>query len=117
MQKSTRLEMSAPKRFFSDEYPSSYHETDYRGPETGTTKVSRGGSWDDHAYRIRISRRWDDPPDAQMNTIGFLVALVPDDDSTVNSRRVLSSADKKKVLQALEHTSKSIDDILKYIEG
>jgi len=52
-----------------------------------------------------------------MNTIGFRVALVSDDDSTVNSRRVLSSADKKKVLQALEHTSKSIDDILKYIEG
>ncbi len=54
-----------------------YHKSptdDPQGPETGESRVLRGGSWDNGARYLRVScRRWDDPGDRD-DDLGFRCA-------------------------------------------
>ena len=43
------------------------------GPETGTKRVLRGGSWNYGVPDMRCSRRWSNTPEINIETIGFRV--------------------------------------------
>ncbi len=58
-------------------YPAS-HRIDYRGPDSGTKRIWRGGGWSDRAYSCRSSVRYSDTPDYRCNILGFrLVRTLP----------------------------------------
>ncbi|MDE5612603.1 MAG: SUMF1/EgtB/PvdO family nonheme iron enzyme [Odoribacter sp.] len=65
----------------SDWYSSNYYanspQTDPVGPETGSYRVYRGGSWDIHAQYCRVSFRGDRSPYFRNKGLGFRVALLP----------------------------------------
>jgi len=46
-------------------------ETDPKGPSFGSTRVNRGGSWDDDARLIRVTSRGDNTPESRFNSLGF----------------------------------------------
>ena len=48
--------------------------TDPRGADTGTARVSRGGSWGSYPYYARVSFRSNDYPSNRIDLIGFRVA-------------------------------------------
>jgi formylglycine-generating enzyme required for sulfatase activity len=52
--------------------------TDYRGPENGSKRVMRGGSWISRAERCRSGDRRDVTPDSRIYGIGFRLALSPE---------------------------------------
>ena len=60
---------------------SSPTETDPTGPDTGTSRVTRGGSWNWNARACRSALRNNYTPDEQDNDAGFRVALAPASDS------------------------------------
>jgi len=45
------------------------------GPESGTEKVYRGGSWEDGSGELEAYRRWSAAPDSNSSRIGFRCAL------------------------------------------
>ncbi len=45
------------------------------GPETGTGRVVRGGSWQDPPFRVRGAHRAALEPDAMLETVGFRCAM------------------------------------------
>jgi len=51
--------------------------TDPTGPETGYSRVIRGGNWYNAARYCRSARRNSDVPNSGVNRIGFRVALAP----------------------------------------
>jgi formylglycine-generating enzyme len=55
-------------------YPST-PETDPRGPDTGSTRVGRGGNWNYYAEHCRDSYRYGNPPTDTATNIGFRCAL------------------------------------------
>jgi hypothetical protein len=55
------------------EYDSS-PKTDPTGPPSGSTRVNRGGSWEDDARFCRVSNRGDNTPESRFNSLGFRVA-------------------------------------------
>jgi formylglycine-generating enzyme len=55
------------------DYPGSSDE-DYRGPDSGTFRIMRGGSYDHTAGYMRIGYRAQQNPYAKLATIGFRVA-------------------------------------------
>ncbi|HTL55449.1 MAG TPA: formylglycine-generating enzyme family protein [Candidatus Limnocylindrales bacterium] len=55
-------------------YPSD-PQTDPRGPDTGTTRVGRGGNWDFYAEHCRVAYRYGNSPDYLASNIGFRCAL------------------------------------------
>jgi formylglycine-generating enzyme required for sulfatase activity len=55
-------------------YPSTT-ETDPRGPDTGSTRVGRGGNWNFYAEHCRDSYRYGNAPTDEATNIGFRCAL------------------------------------------
>ena len=51
-------------------YPTSW-QTDYTGPATGTSRVARGGSWDDRAKDLRCAKRHSGNPGGRDHEQGF----------------------------------------------
>jgi formylglycine-generating enzyme required for sulfatase activity len=51
--------------------------TDPTGPDTGSRKVARGGSWFGPAANARPSKRITDPPEQGFTSMGFRIALSP----------------------------------------
>ncbi|WP_437623566.1 formylglycine-generating enzyme family protein [Sorangium sp. So ce1151] len=49
--------------------------TDPRGPDTGSKRVVRGGSWVSVARDVRAASRYRHPPATRMGNLGFRVAL------------------------------------------
>jgi formylglycine-generating enzyme required for sulfatase activity len=47
------------------------------GPETGSGRVIRGGSWADDRYQLRITERFQFNPLASDNALGFRCARTP----------------------------------------
>jgi len=52
-------------------------EKDYNGPETGSNRVIRGGSWSYFAEICRSARRFRSYPGYRNNSIGFRLVFVP----------------------------------------
>jgi formylglycine-generating enzyme required for sulfatase activity len=65
-----------------DWYDSRYYgksaTDDPTGPDTGSARVKRGGSWADHAITCRSAKRGDDRPGFRIYELGFRVARVAD---------------------------------------
>jgi sulfatase modifying factor 1 len=59
--------------WFSPEYYSVSPEENPRGPESGTRKASRGGSWRHHVKVSRCAARSSIPPELQYADYGFRV--------------------------------------------
>jgi len=55
---------------------SSSSQTDPRGPSSGSSRVFRGGSWDNIAAGCRVANRSRDSPGYRGNNYGFRLALV-----------------------------------------
>ena len=51
--------------------------TDPQGPDNGSFRVLRGGSWDNVARGCRSAARHNDGPDYRYSYNGFRLALVP----------------------------------------
>ena len=60
---------------YGDNYYQSSSQVDPVGPQDGTTRVVRGGSWHQTATDWRSSFRRDYPPDYRGISIGFRLAL------------------------------------------
>ncbi|MCB9913184.1 MAG: formylglycine-generating enzyme family protein [Planctomycetes bacterium] len=62
-----------------DRYATSYPGgtvTDPLGPDSGSSRVNRGGSWYNAAYNCRSALRFNDLPSRRYSDLGFRVALV-----------------------------------------
>jgi formylglycine-generating enzyme required for sulfatase activity len=55
----------------SEDYYKSSPETNPQGPESGSDRVGRGGSWHDDAHNTRVSNRYNNNPDYRYNNLGF----------------------------------------------
>ena len=44
------------------------------GPSSGTTRVNRGGGWDDDGPYTRVTNRDDNSPEEHFSTVGFRIA-------------------------------------------
>jgi formylglycine-generating enzyme required for sulfatase activity len=60
--------------WYGEDYYGKSPVDDPRGPETGTRRVVRGGSWLGSPYDARVTHRSMRPPDTRSRTIGFRVA-------------------------------------------
>ena len=60
-----------------DGYGDEKEVTDPQGPQSGSHRVIRGGSWRHYANYCRVARRNYDDPDYRDNCYGFRLALVP----------------------------------------
>ena len=64
--------------WYGSDYYSNSPSTDPAGPETGSDRVLRGGSWGDYASYCRVSfRNYNNPSDRGRNFCGFRVVLLP----------------------------------------
>ncbi|MDE5610779.1 MAG: SUMF1/EgtB/PvdO family nonheme iron enzyme [Odoribacter sp.] len=63
--------------WYSSNYYANSPQTDPAGPETGSRRVGRGGSWNHGAQDCRVSYRYDNRPDVRYIGLGFRVALLP----------------------------------------
>jgi serine/threonine-protein kinase len=65
----------------NDWYDPDYYENsaaeDPAGPDSGDTKVLRGGSWVNPAAFVRVAGRSDDPPDTESVSLGFRCSSRP----------------------------------------
>jgi formylglycine-generating enzyme required for sulfatase activity len=65
--------------WLADWYAADYYEnsgdTDPQGPEDGTERSVRGGSWSDGAKLIRSANRSQENPESKLNLLGFRLAL------------------------------------------
>jgi formylglycine-generating enzyme required for sulfatase activity len=65
----------------NDWYSSTYYsQSPYAnppGPETGTTKVLRGGAWSNEWFYMRVAVRGNPPPTHVANVVGFRCAATP----------------------------------------
>jgi formylglycine-generating enzyme required for sulfatase activity len=59
---------------YAGNYPS-IDQTDPRGPETGSTRVGRGGNWNFYAVDCRDAYRYGNDPNDTATNIGFRTAL------------------------------------------
>jgi formylglycine-generating enzyme required for sulfatase activity len=63
----------------SDWYDPGFYENSPRenpqGPDTGSEKVVRGGSWANGAGLVRAANRSGENPDSKLNILGFRLAL------------------------------------------
>jgi len=48
-------------------------KADPKGPETGVSRVVRGGSWNSYGWTCRASSRFSDDPTSRIRAIGFRV--------------------------------------------
>ncbi len=58
------------------DYPAG-HAVDPTGPLSGSSRVFRGGGWDDGARLCRAAHRYGNEPGLRLNDLGFRLALVP----------------------------------------
>jgi iron(II)-dependent oxidoreductase len=63
--------------WFQADYYAVSPERNPRGPETGTRKASRGGSWRHHIKISRCGARSSIPPEFQYADYGFRLASDP----------------------------------------
>jgi sulfatase modifying factor 1 len=64
--------------WYGSEYYGSGETNDPRGPDTGSMRIVRGGSWvNDDVMMLRCGYRHRVPPDTYAYSIGFRVACVP----------------------------------------
>jgi serine/threonine-protein kinase len=67
--------------WIDDWYDSDYYANsppqNPRGPETGSSKVLRGGSWDGLEESVRAANRDSPPPDIRFDLIGFRCVVEP----------------------------------------
>ena len=54
---------------------SSSPQTNPKGPNSGSYRVYRGGSWFNYAFYCRVSNRRNNTPDCRSNDLGFRLAL------------------------------------------
>ncbi len=59
---------------YADTYPSGF-QTDPHGPNTGTTRVGRGGNWNYYAVDCRNSYRYGNSPTYTASNVGFRCAM------------------------------------------
>ncbi|MGH7969453.1 MAG: formylglycine-generating enzyme family protein, partial [Limisphaerales bacterium] len=59
---------------YAGQYPSD-QQTDPRGPDTGSTRVGRGGNWNYYAEHCRVAYRYGNDPNYLATNIGFRCAL------------------------------------------
>jgi formylglycine-generating enzyme required for sulfatase activity len=68
-------------QWLADWYDKNYYHSSAdrnpKGPESGKSRVLRGGSWYDEASSLRTSYRFDAAPDRADNIIGFRCARTP----------------------------------------
>ena len=50
--------------------------TDLVGPDSGSFRVRRGGSWVNDARNTRVSFRYDDDPTSRDNGLGFRLSRI-----------------------------------------
>ncbi|MBQ9874414.1 MAG: SUMF1/EgtB/PvdO family nonheme iron enzyme [Thermoguttaceae bacterium] len=62
---------------YADNYYESGETTDPRGPSSGTSRVIRGGDWNDDAKRCRASERLGIFPHIPVHELGLRLALIP----------------------------------------
>ncbi len=62
--------------WYADEYPANLNKN-YSGPEEGSYRVMRGGSWNDNAGYCRTADRGNRDPDYRNDLIGFRLVFVP----------------------------------------
>lgn len=55
---------------WDNSYSNSY-QSDPRGPESGTERINRGGTWDGGAYLSQVAYRLNNDPGFENSTIGF----------------------------------------------
>jgi len=60
--------------WFSDKYYSSSGQTNPKGPNSGSKRVGRGGSWVSSAERCRVAGRYYSSPAYGVNGLGFRLA-------------------------------------------
>jgi formylglycine-generating enzyme required for sulfatase activity len=60
--------------WYDEEYYKKGPDRNPKGPDTGFTRVLRGGSWDLSPVNLRAAYRYDNPPDYRFNRIGFRCA-------------------------------------------
>ena len=46
-----------------------------RGPENGSERVVRGGSWENKSNLVRAANRTSENPDSKLNILGFRLAM------------------------------------------
>ena len=61
--------------WYDEKYYSSSPDDNPRGPQTGSYRVLRGGSWSSFARGCRVSRRYDYDPGLRNFNIGFRLVL------------------------------------------
>jgi formylglycine-generating enzyme required for sulfatase activity len=64
--------------WYGDRYYSDSASSDPKGPNSGSQRVNRGGSWGASAKYCRSAYRDDYPPDVRVGGIGFRLALSPE---------------------------------------
>ena len=57
--------------WYSKDYYAVSPERDPQGPDSGYTRVVRGGSWDDGKWIVRTASRVDFGPDIHKGSVGF----------------------------------------------
>ena len=68
--------------WFDEKHYANSPVDDPPGPASGSSRVLRGGSWDDYARHCRSAFRDRCAPDIRLNRLGFRLALVPADESS-----------------------------------
>jgi len=63
--------------WYASDYYSSSPQTNPQGPSSGSSRVIRGGSWDNFAGSCRVSFRGYVQPDRRRDNLGFRLVLVP----------------------------------------
>lgn len=58
-------------------YPSGNDAIDYFGPASGSTRIVRGGSWEDHGVTCRSAARMSLNPESASSHVGFRIVLAP----------------------------------------
>ena len=70
--------------WYSSSYYTSESQTNPTGPDSGSSRVRRGGSWNYSEHTCRVSYRGDDTPSFRYNYLGLRLCLSADESFTVN---------------------------------
>ena len=70
--------------WYSSSYYTSESQTNPTGPDSGSSRVRRGGSWNYSEHTCRVSYRGDTTPSFRYNYLGLRLCLSADESFTVN---------------------------------
>ena len=70
--------------WYSSGYYTSESQTNPTGPDSGSSRVRRGGSWNYSEHTCRVSYRGDTTPSFRYNYLGLRLCLSADESFTVN---------------------------------